>query len=85
VTTDDALAARLAAFTSCAVEHLEAYGVAAACAAQGVPFVAALGVANRVGATGRAEWRQNHRAASAAAIGVLVAWMGEGAPGLAAR
>jgi nucleoside phosphorylase len=85
VTTDDALAARLAAFTSCQVEHLEAYGVAAACAAQGVPFVAALGVANPVGSRGREAWRQNHRSASAAAIGVLVSWIGAGAPGLSAR
>jgi nucleoside phosphorylase len=85
VTTDDALAARMAAFTSCTVEHLEAYAVAAACAAHGVPFVAALGVANRVGAIGRAEWRQNHRAASAAAIAVLGSWMRAGAPGLADR
>jgi nucleoside phosphorylase len=85
VTTSDALAAQLASFTSCRVEHLEAYGVAAACAAQGVPFMAALGVANGVGDRGREEWRQNHRAASAAAIALLVAWMGAGAKGLAAR
>jgi nucleoside phosphorylase len=85
VTTDDGLAARLAAFTSCQVEHLEAYGVAAACAAQGVPFIAALGVANGVGARGREEWRQNHRAASAAAIAILIAWMRAGAAGLAPR
>ncbi len=85
VTTDDALASRLAVATSCQVEHLEAYGVAAACAAHGVPFAAALGVANGVGARGREEWRQGHRPASAAAIAVLVAWMQAGAPGLAAR
>jgi futalosine hydrolase len=85
VTTDDGLAAKLAAFTMCQVEHLEAYGVAAACAAQGVPFAAVLGVANAVGSRGRAEWRMNHRAASAAAIDALVGWIGAGAPGLAAR
>ncbi len=85
VTTDDPLAARLAAFTSCQAEHLEAYGVAAASAALGVPFVTALGVANRVGAAGRAEWRQNHRAASAAAIDVLVGWIAAGANGLGPR
>jgi nucleoside phosphorylase len=85
VTTDDALAARLAQYTSCQVEHLEAYGVAAACAALGVPFVAALGVANDVGSRGRHEWRQNHGAASAAAIAVLLGWMRAGAPALSAR
>ncbi len=85
VTTDDPLAGRLSAFTRCGAEHLEAYGVAVACAAQGVPFVALLGVANGVGSRGRDEWRQNHRAASAAAIAVLLAWLGAGAPGHGAR
>jgi len=84
VTTDDLLAARLQSFTSCDVEHLEAFGVASACAAGGVPFVAALGVANRVGASGRAEWRANHRTASEAAVGVVLGWLDAGAPGLAA-
>ncbi len=85
VTTDDALAADLATFTGCQVEHLEAFGVAAACAGAGVPFAAVLGVANRVGATGREEWRQNHRATSAAAIDVLVGWIASGASGIARR
>jgi nucleoside phosphorylase len=85
VTTDDALATLLTESTRCQVEHLEAYGVAAACAAEGVPFVALLGVANGVGSRGREEWRMNHRAASAAAIAVLVEWMRSGAPGLAPR
>ena len=85
VTTDDVLAARLSVFTSCQVEHLEAYGVAAACAAQGVPFAAALGVANDVGSRGRDQWRQNHRAASAAAIAVLVGWLRAGALALSPR
>jgi nucleoside phosphorylase len=85
VTTNDPLAARLSAFSGCGAEHLEAYGVAASCAAHGVPFVALFGVANSVGSRGRDEWRQNHRAASASAIAVLLAWLGAGARGLAAR
>ncbi len=82
VTTNDTTAATLAAGTRCEAEHLEAYGVAAACAAQGVPFVAALGVANVVGGRARDEWKRNHRAASEAAIGVLVKWMSAGAAGV---
>jgi futalosine hydrolase len=68
VTVDDASAARIAQATAAHVEHLEAYGVAAACAARGIPFGAALGVANHVGARGREQWRAHHRAASAAAV-----------------
>lgn len=68
ITTSDALAARLAATGD--VEHLEAFAFARACAAaEGgpVPCVAALGVANAVGARGRDEWLANHESASAAA------------------
>jgi purine-nucleoside phosphorylase len=43
------------------VEHLEAYGVAHACAAAGVAFCAVLGIANRVGPDAHKEWLQ-HRA-----------------------
>ncbi len=60
LTTSDALATELAA-TGVEVEHLEVHGVAVACAGARVPFVAVLGVANAVGAAGRAEWSANHR------------------------
>ncbi len=82
VTTDDATAAMLSRATACEAEHLEAYGVAAACAAEGVPFAAALGVANVVGGRAREEWKRNHRAASEAAIAVVLAWLGAGAIGV---
>ena len=82
VTTDDALAARICAATSCAVEHLEAHAVATACNAAGVPFAAVLGVANHVGSCGRAEWQANHQASSDAAVAHLIAWLEKGAPGL---
>ena len=92
VTTDDALAALLARHLGAApaaaaspVEHLEAYGVAAACAAAGVPFAAALGVANVVGSDGRAQWRAQHRIASDAAVRLVMAWIAAGAPGLGPR
>ena len=72
VTVDDAAAALVARVTPAHVEHLEAYGVAAACAARGVPFGAALGVANQVGARAREEWRAHHRTAAAAAIDAVL-------------
>jgi nucleoside phosphorylase len=79
VTIDDTLAEQLAAKGE--VEHLEAFAVAAACAREGVPFAAVLGVANRVGANGRVEWRANHLAAGAAATRYVVRWIEGGAPG----
>ena len=70
ITVDDALAARLAG--SGDVEHLEAFAFARACASASppVPCAALLGVANMVGAAGRAEWLANHERASAAAADV---------------
>jgi nucleoside phosphorylase len=66
ITTDDALAARLAAEGS-DVEHLEAFAFARACAREGVPCGAALAVANVVGSEGRAQWLAGHVQASASA------------------
>jgi futalosine hydrolase len=67
VTTDDSLAAKLAGHHDCAVEHLEAFAFARACAALGVPAAVVLGIANVVGSAGRAEWRAHHVEASARA------------------
>jgi nucleoside phosphorylase len=80
VTTDDGLAARLA--TCGAVEHLEAFAVATACQARGVPFAAVLAVANSVGSSGRAEWRAHHAVAGRAACDHVARWILAGAPGL---
>lgn len=66
VTTSDELAVSIARSTSCDVEHLEAYAVALACRAAGVPFLAVLAVANEVGARGREQWAANHVRVSAA-------------------
>ena len=85
VTTDDALAAMVARASSSNVEHLEAFAVATACAAFGVPFVAVLGVANVVGSSAREQWRVNHRATADAAAGVVFRWLQAGAPGLPPR
>lgn len=68
ITTDDTLAAELAPHG--AIEHLEVFAVARACACAGVPWCALLGVANPVGAAGRAAWRANHVRASARAAEV---------------
>jgi nucleoside phosphorylase len=78
ITVDDATAARIARSATVQVEHLEAFGVAAACAARGVPFGAVLGVANMVGSRARDEWRTHHREAAAAAAGVALRWIQAG-------
>jgi len=77
ITVDDDLAAHVARITGAEVEHLEAHGVAAACAARGVPFTAVLGVANLVGAQAREQWRVHHREAANAAAGAVLRWLGE--------
>jgi nucleoside phosphorylase len=81
ITVDDAAAARLAHATGARVEHLEAHGVATACAARGVPFAAALGVANEVGSRAREQWRMHHRAAATAAVDVVTRWLQSAAVG----
>jgi nucleoside phosphorylase len=82
ITVDDDLAARIAQGTRAHVEHLEAHGVAMACAARGVPFAAALGVANFVGRRGRGEWRTHHGIAETAAAALVLRWLELGAMGL---
>jgi futalosine hydrolase len=67
ITRSAALGRRIALSTGAALENLEAFAVARAAAAAGIPFAAVLGVANRVGPRGHEEWRRHHRAASRAA------------------
>lgn len=83
ITVDDAQAARVAGATGAHVEHMESFGIAAACAARGVPWCAVLGVANVVGSRARAEWRLHHREAAARAARAVLVWIEAGAPGLA--
>lgn len=64
VTTTRELADAMARSTGCDVEHLEAYAVAVACRAAGVPFLAVLAVANEVGPQGREQWAQHHQRVS---------------------
>lgn len=69
ITTDPALAGRIG--TDWQIEHMEAYGVAAACAAAGVPFAAVLAVTNRVGPAAHAEWRANRESCQRAAVAAV--------------
>ena len=79
VTTDDAFADRIAAASGCALENLEVFAVANACALIGVPFAAVLGISNRVGSCGRDEWRQHHLRAGLAACALVERWLTDGA------
>jgi nucleoside phosphorylase len=81
ITTDDRLAAKLAGDTSCDAEHLEAFSVALSVASYRLPFAAVLGVANRVGASGREEWHRHQRGAGDAAVRAVSAWLGAGGAG----
>jgi futalosine hydrolase len=75
ITVDDATAAEIAQATGARVEHLEAHGMATACASFGVPFAAVLAVANIVGARAHDEWRVHHAEASRAAAMAALAWL----------
>jgi len=66
ITQSTALARRIGK-TGAALENLEAFAVARAAAAAGLPFAAVLGVSNVVGPRAHAEWRANHLIASRAA------------------
>jgi len=82
ITTDDAVAATLSASVDADVEHLEAFGVAAACGRRGIACGVVLGIANIVGSTAREEWRIHHESAGSAAAAVVADWITNGAPGL---
>jgi futalosine hydrolase len=75
ITRSAALGRRIAEATGATLENLEAFAVARAAAAAGIPFAAVLGVANRVGATGHEEWQRHHRAASRAACELLARFL----------
>jgi hypothetical protein len=70
VTTDPLLAGRLA--DGWQVEHLEAFGVAYACAQADVPFAAILGIACRAGPDAHTQWLTHRSAAQDAARGAVV-------------
>jgi nucleoside phosphorylase len=73
ITRTRAAAARLARATGAALENLEAFAVARACAQARVPFGAVLGVTNAVGPRAHAQWRANAAPAAAAACALVAA------------
>lgn len=74
VSTDPLLAGRLS--DGWQVEHLEVFGVAWACAAANVPFLAILGIANDVGPQAHAQWLTNRVAAQDAARAAAMTLLG---------
>jgi nucleoside phosphorylase len=72
ITTDDRAARALEQATQAELEHLEAFAVGRAAARANIRYCALFGVSNRVGSSGRGEWRTNHREASARAADTLV-------------
>jgi nucleoside phosphorylase len=82
ITTDDTTAATLSGSVDADVEHLEAFGVATACARQGVEFGVVLGIANVVGSTARKEWAIHHESAGHAAAAIVADWIVSGAGAL---
>jgi nucleoside phosphorylase len=85
ITTDDALAARIAKRSGCCAENLEAFSVAIACAARDLPFTAVLVSTNEVGSSGRAQWSKHQRKAAERGAKLLLDWIGRGARGLPKR
>ncbi len=65
ITTDAVLAGRLG--DGWQVEHLEAFGAAEACSQAQVPFLAVLGISNRVGPEAHTQWLAHRSEAQAAA------------------
>jgi futalosine hydrolase len=75
ITASAKAAAAAARAAGCALENLEAFAVARAAAAAGIPFAAVLGVANHVGPDGHRQWRANARRAAAAACDAVLAFL----------
>jgi len=67
ITASKKAATAAAELSGCALENLEAFSVARAAAAAGVPFAAILGIANYVGPAAHAEWKKHGDAAATAA------------------
>jgi nucleoside phosphorylase len=67
ITASKKAATAAAELSGCALENLEAFSVARAAAAAGVPFAAILGIANYVGPAAHAEWKKHGEAAATAA------------------
>jgi nucleoside phosphorylase len=75
ITRAATVAQQLRKATGAALENLEAFAVARAAASVDVPFAAVLGIANRVGPEGHAEWRAHGEKAAAAACAAVRTWV----------
>jgi nucleoside phosphorylase len=75
ITRTRAAATTLARHTGAAIENLEAFAIARACARAQVPFAAVLGITNRVGPKAHVEWRRHAANAAAAACAVVERWL----------
>jgi len=67
--------ARCLAQTGAAFEHLEAYAVLRAASLARVPAACVLGVSNRVGSTGREEWRAHRQEVERRAALAVDGWL----------
>jgi nucleoside phosphorylase len=67
ITSRQAAVGRRPRAPACDVENLEAFAVARAAAASGLPFAAILGISNSVGPSAHAAWKRNAARAAAAA------------------
>jgi len=67
ITSRPTMIGRAARLPACDVENLEAFAVARAAAAAGLPFAAILGISNNVGPSAHAAWKRNATGAAAAA------------------
>ncbi len=74
ITIDDELASQLADLGE-EFENLEALAIAAAARQFEVPAAALLGITNRVGSSGRAQWRAQHRRVAGEVARALVQWL----------
>ncbi len=74
ITGSRGAATRLAATSGAALENLEAFAAARACATAALPFAAVLGVTNEVGPDAHAQWKANAAAACDAAAAAVAAW-----------
>ena len=67
ITSRPAVVGRRARVPACDLENLEAFAVARAAAAAGLPFAAIFGISNTVGPSAHATWKRNAARAAAAA------------------
>jgi purine-nucleoside phosphorylase len=74
-------AATFAAQSSrCTVENLEAFALARAATSAKIPYAVVLGLANQVGPSAHAEWKQNAAAAAAAACEAVLGFLRDQSP-----